>query len=426
MPSKLYEPVHMIVLTGGPCSGKSTSLAYLTEKLSDHGFMVAVIPETATMITNNGINRHIMDRMGQILVYQEAIVDIQLAMEETYKTAMEKAFPNRKKILLLDRGVMDTKAYLPKKEWEGILAKKRLSEINLRDRYSGVIHLLTAADGAAEHYSREGNPARLENTVEDAIAADRRTRNAWLGHRRFVVIDNQTGFDEKIKRTLNIILHHLGYPVPVGREKRYLVKSVDFDAMPERQKVDIEQTYLTSRSPGQEVRLKRRGQHGACMYFIVRRDLAAGKGRGYPREEEEIISEHEYRKFLNMKNSRLEPVLKERVCFVWNNSHYELDLYKGRNEGLAILETGFMGQNAPLPAFLQIGDEITGNNDYSGKALAAKKATGGRHKSPGKKDNIVELQPRDPGKEKVKNETKISEDRAGADIVDAEAFKIGL
>ena len=45
----------MIVLTGGPCSGKSSSLAYLTEKLSDHGFMVFVIPETATIITNSGI-----------------------------------------------------------------------------------------------------------------------------------------------------------------------------------------------------------------------------------------------------------------------------------------------------------------------------------------------------------------------------------
>jgi tRNA uridine 5-carbamoylmethylation protein Kti12 len=39
--SRLIEPVAMIVLTGGPCSGKSSSLAYLTEKL---GYRVAEIP----------------------------------------------------------------------------------------------------------------------------------------------------------------------------------------------------------------------------------------------------------------------------------------------------------------------------------------------------------------------------------------------
>ncbi|OPY77882.1 MAG: hypothetical protein A4E65_02535 [Syntrophorhabdus sp. PtaU1.Bin153] len=380
MASGLYEPVYMIVLTGGPCSGKSTSLAYLTEKLSDHGFMVAVIPETATMITNNGINRHIMDRMGQILAYQEAIVDIQLAMEDTYRTAMERAFPNRKKILLLDRGVMDTKAYLPKKEWEEILAKKNLSEINLRDRYSGVVHLLTAADGAPEHYSTDGNPARLENTVEDAIAADRRTRNAWLGHRRFVVVDNRTGFEEKIRKTLNIILHHVGYPVAMGKERRYLVKGIDFTAMPEHQSVDIEQTYLVSRFPGQEVRLKRRGQNSACMYFVVRRDVTAEETGGSPREEEEIISEREYVNLLKMRNSRLESVVKERVCFVWNNKHYELDIYKGRNQGLVILETGFLGQGAPLPPFVDTGEEITGVKDYAEEALAAKRPVRGKRK----------------------------------------------
>jgi len=373
MAQRLYEPVHMIVLTGGPCSGKSTSLAYLTEKLSDHGFMVAVIPETATMITNNGINRHIMDRMGQILVYQEAIVDIQLAMEETYRTAMEKAFPNRRKILLLDRGVMDTKAYLPKKEWEGILAKKGLSEITLRDRYSGVVHLLTAADGAPEYYSGDGNPARLENTMEDAIKADTRTRNAWLGHPRFVVVDNSTCFEEKIKKTLNIILHHLGYPAQVGEERRFLVRDVDFDAMPEHQKIEIEQTYLAPRSPGQETRLKRREQGGSCMYFIVRRDLTTKRGDGFPREGEEIISREDYTKLLGMKDRRLDPVIKERFCFVWKNRHFELDFYKRRNQGLVILETGFMDRDAPLPPFVEIGEEITGNREYIGKRLASKR-----------------------------------------------------
>ncbi|HOD76495.1 MAG TPA: hypothetical protein PKJ17_10730, partial [Syntrophorhabdaceae bacterium] len=261
----------------------------------------------------------------------------------------------------------------PRKEWEGILAKKNLSEITLRDRYSGVVHLLTAADGAPEHYSGDGNPARLESTMEDAIKADTRTRNAWLGHPRFVVVDNSTCFEEKIKKTLNIILHHLGYPAQVGEERRFLVRDVDFDAMPEHRKIEIEQTYLTMRTAGQETRLKRRGQDGSCMYFIVRRDLTAKRGGGFPREEEEIISREDYSKLLGMKDSRLNPVVKERFCFVWKNSHFELDFYKRRNQGLVILETGLMGHDAPLPPFVEVGEEITGNREYVGKRLASRK-----------------------------------------------------
>src|SRR5208283_1974774 len=69
--SQLIEPVSMIVLTGGPCSGKSSSLAYLTEKLSNHGFMVFVVPETATLITTSGIDRRKMDGPKQVVMYEE-------------------------------------------------------------------------------------------------------------------------------------------------------------------------------------------------------------------------------------------------------------------------------------------------------------------------------------------------------------------
>ena len=95
--SRLIEPVHLIVLTGGPCSGKSSSLAYLTEKLSDHGFMVFVVPETATLITNNGIDRRKMNSMSQVVMYEEAILDMQLSFEETYARDGEPHIPGTKK-----------------------------------------------------------------------------------------------------------------------------------------------------------------------------------------------------------------------------------------------------------------------------------------------------------------------------------------
>ena len=41
-------PFFKIVLTGGPCSGKSSSLKYITKKLSNIGFKVYTVPEVST------------------------------------------------------------------------------------------------------------------------------------------------------------------------------------------------------------------------------------------------------------------------------------------------------------------------------------------------------------------------------------------
>ena len=171
----------MIVLTGGPCSGKSSSLACLTERLSDHGFMVFIIPETATLITGSGIDRRKMDRTNQVVMFEETIFDMQLAFEETYKKAVARIFPDRKKVILLDRGIMDIKAFIPHEEFRAMLKRKGLSEVDVRDRYSGVIHLVTAAEGAEEYYTGANNTARIES-AEEARSIDCLTRESWHGH----------------------------------------------------------------------------------------------------------------------------------------------------------------------------------------------------------------------------------------------------
>ena len=43
-----------IVLTGGPCAGKSSSLTHLTEELKLEGFDVYIAPEVATLVFNCG------------------------------------------------------------------------------------------------------------------------------------------------------------------------------------------------------------------------------------------------------------------------------------------------------------------------------------------------------------------------------------
>ena len=48
-------PVYKIVLTGGPCGGKTTAMARLSDFFRGNGFRVYTVPEAATMLFENGV-----------------------------------------------------------------------------------------------------------------------------------------------------------------------------------------------------------------------------------------------------------------------------------------------------------------------------------------------------------------------------------
>ena len=47
--------MHKIVLTGGPCAGKTTALSKIDNELTNMGYKVFIIDEVATRIINEGI-----------------------------------------------------------------------------------------------------------------------------------------------------------------------------------------------------------------------------------------------------------------------------------------------------------------------------------------------------------------------------------
>ena len=366
----LIEPVHMIVLTGGPCSGKSSSLAYLTEKLSDHGYLVFVIPETATLIATNGIDRRKMDRTSQVVMYEEAVLDLQLSFEETYKRAISRIFPERKKVILLDRGVMDIKAFVPRDDFLKMLKRKGLNEITLRDRYHGVIHLVTAAEGAATFYTAANNGARIE-TPEEAIRIDRTIRESWLGHPRFKVIDNRGDFEDKIARAFGAISQFLSIPASSPLKERFIVKDVSYDLLPAHQAVEIQQIYLHSKARDEEISIRKRGQDDSFLYFLRR------TRRGPSRvTEEELIDEQQFENLRKLIDPKTEVLSKKRICFLWKNRLFELDSYGGGHEGLSVLavEPADDGKReAEIPPFVRIERNITGNPRFSEKSLASRR-----------------------------------------------------
>ena len=137
-----------ICLTGGPCAGKTTSLAYLTEKLSEKGFKVLTVPEIPTL-TKQGrgmIVREGLTKEG-IVKFQVLRIKLQMKFEEYFSQLGE--ISGERTVVLCDRGTMDAKAYVEEKIWKTILDSQSWNTAILRDRrYDAVIHLVTAANGA--------------------------------------------------------------------------------------------------------------------------------------------------------------------------------------------------------------------------------------------------------------------------------------
>jgi hypothetical protein len=61
------------------------------------------------------------------------------------------------------------------------------------------MHLVTAAKGAPEFFTNSNNEARSE-TIDEAIALDKKLINAWVGHPHFSIIENNNkSFTRKVE-----------------------------------------------------------------------------------------------------------------------------------------------------------------------------------------------------------------------------------
>lgn len=369
-------PIAKIVITGGPCSGKTTGMSYLVEKLRDLGFVVFLVPETATELILSGFNPRAASK-EEIVKFEKLIIKSQIYHENIISEfAKDASAKDCKVVVLYDRGVMDARAYVDGDEFQAILDNMQKTIVSLRDRrYDAVIHMVTAADGAAEFYTLENNPARLEANLKDAIVVCRKTKNAWVGHPHLRIIDNSTNFEDKIRRVLREVCQVLGVPSPIERERKFLVSKFKLPPNLVVQKVDIEQVYLKSTKDGVEERVRRRGQDGSFVYYQTRKLPTAEKDTRL--ETEKQITGYEYLNAIKHdSDSKCQKIVKKRYCFLWQDIYYELDVIESpkKHSSLTLLEIESTDQNKDLliPNFIKIEREVTGDLEYSNFGLALK------------------------------------------------------
>ena len=164
----------MIVLTGGPCSGKSSIMQTLRQEFSDIHF----VPEVATILIGQvGIHPPQGDAVA-FRWFQKTIFRVQRALEEE---SLRHALRCAMRAVIMDRGTMDAVAYFPQgmPEFEQVMGVTAASEYA---RYNQVIHLLPPP---AEVYEAEcGNNSARTETYEQAIALSDRLHAAWREHPR--------------------------------------------------------------------------------------------------------------------------------------------------------------------------------------------------------------------------------------------------
>ena len=256
-----------IVLTGGPCAGKTTALVKVIEHFSSLGFKVFTIPEVPTMFTQAGMD-YLTTNREFFYEGEKATLEVQLALEDKFLRMAEAC--TEPCIIVCDRGTMDISAYMTKDMWEDITRAVGTSTAELRERYDAVLHLVSAADGAEQFYTTSNNASRNEPADEKGLQIarmlDKKVIGAWAGHSHLRVINNHEDFEAKIKRVLREISNVLALPSQIEEERKYIVRLIG--DIPECTTSEITQTYLVA-DPDSEVRLRKRvWNNGKPVYLL--------------------------------------------------------------------------------------------------------------------------------------------------------------
>ena len=310
-----------IVITGGPCAGKTTAMNWIQHAFTERGYDVLFVPETATELITGGVAPWTCRTNSD---YQHCHMRFQLEKEKVFEQAA-RVMKKDKVLIVCDRAALDNKVYMDEETFRSVLQSVHASEVELRDQYDAVFHLVTAAKGAEEFYTTANNTARTE-TVEEAAAMDDKFIAAWTGHPHLRVIDNSTDFEDKMKRLIAEIASFLGEPGPFEIERKFLIEYPDIemlDSLPNCEKVEIIQTYLKVNEM-EEVRVRQRGSQGHYIYYQTRKRRVSE----YKRIElERRISKDEYLNLIMNADTSLGRIRKDRYCLTYNNQSFQIDVY---------------------------------------------------------------------------------------------------
>ncbi len=354
--------IKKIVLTGGPCAGKTTALVKVIEHFSSLGYKVFTVPEVPTIFTQAGMD-YLTKNSAFFYEGEKDTMRTQILLEDSFQRMAETL--DMPVLIVCDRGTLDISAYLTPEQWQNIIGELGYTTAQLRDeRYDAVLHLVSAADGAEQYYTTSNNAQRLEKADEEGLKVarmlDKKVIEAWSGHSHLRVINNHDDFNTKLNRVLKEISNVLGIPQPVEEERKYIVKITG--NIPGCINSDIVQTYLVG-EPGNEIRLRRREFNGKVVYVHTTKIIDSDNNQI---ETERQINGNLYESMLQQADPYRHTIRKHRQSFIWQGQFFEIDTFMSPVSGLTIMETKGISKHEEIkiPPFVEIIEDITGNKRY--------------------------------------------------------------
>jgi len=356
--------VTKIVITGGPCAGKTTALKYVKDAFEKLGYAVLTVSETASELISGGVAPW---TCGTPEDFQRCRLKLQLERERIYEAAAI-TMKCENVLIVCDRGALDTRCYTDDDQFSSALSAVGKSEWELRDSYDAVFHLVTSAKGAKASYATGEGTGRYE-MPEESARLDDRLISAWCGHPHLRVIGCEERFEDKAAHLVREISSFLGVPKPLEIERKFLIEYPDIKALesdPFCRKVEIEQVYIKTASGG--ARIRRRGADGDFIYFYTEKRDISDVCRI---ETESRITEKEYFEYMKSADPERRPLRKDRYCLVYGERYFEIDVYPfWRDRAIMEIELENEHESFLLPDHIKVLKDVTGEQEYKNYNIA--------------------------------------------------------
>ncbi|MDO4963781.1 MAG: AAA family ATPase [bacterium] len=357
------KKINKIVLTGGPCAGKTTALNWIKTSFEKEGYKVIFIGEAATELINSGLNPKELSRVE----FESLLMKLQIKKEDLFEKACEN-IDNDKILLVCDRGILDNRAYMSEEEFNFCLKNNGLTLEGAKERYDACFHLVTAAKGVKDSYNLD-NKARME-TLTEASLIDDKTLNAWIGHSHLKVIDNYENFEDKMRKLILEISNVLGIPYPFEIERKFLIEMPDINFLEQLDncsKVKIVQTYLKS-DDEYEKRVRLRSSCDSFSYTMTKKKQIDSLKRI---EIEQKLTKEEYIEALLDVDFEKSPIVKDRYCICYKNKYFEVDIYPEiRDYAICEIELLDEDESFNFPDYLTVIEEVTTKEEYKNSNIA--------------------------------------------------------
>ena len=352
--------VTIVVITGGPSSGKSECIYKVKEHFEKLGYKVIVIPSVGTALIQCGIypwdavNEDDFERMN---------LGAKIKLEEITDEAVSNI--NASKILILcERGTLDVKSYTSNRNFQQMCKEYNTSEEELKSSYDAVFHLKTVAKGYKEQYKQV--PIYRKEDPDTAIYLDDKVIEAWSGHSNFRIIDAYPYFEDKMKKLINEISYVLHEEDKAYVEKKYLISMPDVDQLMKNKqcrKVHVKQHYVIDETRQEKEKIVLRRENNKNFYYkVVKKNNV---------KYSNSITADKYINKLEDETKKFYHIYKDRYYYIFDSRCIKIDVFPFWKDK-AILEVDILNdrENIKFPKFVNIIEDVTDNEAYKNYYLA--------------------------------------------------------